>query len=125
MNVISSGPPLVIAPSRDGVVIDVRVIPRASRAGPAGVRDGALLLRLHAPPVEGAANAEVVDILADMLGVPRGAVTILSGHRSRRKRVAVAGITLEAATRALEDAAWPRRSSPKASEGGTARKKQP
>jgi uncharacterized protein (TIGR00251 family) len=92
----------VIAPSRDGVVIDVRVIPRASHPGPAGVRDGALLLRLHAAPVDGAANAEVVDILADLLGVPRRAVTILSGHHSRRKRIAVAGIGLDAAARALE-----------------------
>ena len=101
MNVISSGPLLVIVPSRDGVIIDVRVIPRAGRSGAAGVRDGALLLRLHAPPVEGAANAEAVDILADLLGVPRGAVTILSGHHSRRKRIAVAGITVDTAARAL------------------------
>jgi uncharacterized protein (TIGR00251 family) len=101
VNVISSGPPLVIAPSRDGVVIEVRVIPRANRSGPAGVRDGALLLRLQAPPVEGAANAEVVDILADILGVRRGAVTILSGHHNRRKRIAVAGITMEHAARKL------------------------
>ncbi len=102
MNVISSGPPLVIAPSHDGVVIDVRVIPRASRPGPAGVRDGALLLRLHAPPVDGAANAEVLDILADLLGVPRRAVTILSGHHSRRKRIAVTGIAFDTAAKALE-----------------------
>ncbi len=92
VNDISSGPPQVIAPSRDGVVIDVRVIPRARRSGPAGVRDGALLLRIQAPPVEGAANAEVIDILADLLGVPHRAVSILSGHHSRRKRVAVTGI---------------------------------
>lgn len=91
----------MIAASRDGVVIDVRVIPRAGRAGPAGVRDGALLLRLQAPPVEGAANADVVDILADLLGVPRRAVTILSGHHNRRKRVAVAGITTDDAARAI------------------------
>jgi uncharacterized protein (TIGR00251 family) len=91
----------VIASSGDGVVIDVRVIPRASRPGPAGVREGALLLRLKAPPVEGAANAEVIDILADRLGVPRRAVTILSGHQSRRKRVAVAGISAADALRAL------------------------
>jgi uncharacterized protein (TIGR00251 family) len=97
----------VIAPSRDGVIIDVRVIPRASRPGPAGVRDGALLLRLQAPPVDGAANAEVVDILADLLHVARGAVTILSGHHSRRKRVAVTGIGPVAAAKALERAISP------------------
>ena len=91
----------MIAASADGVVIDVRVIPRASRSGPAGIRDGALLLRLQAPPVEGAANAEVVDILADLLGVPRRSVTILSGHQSRRKRIAVAGVTVDEAATAL------------------------
>jgi uncharacterized protein len=91
----------VIAAFRDGVVIDVRVIPRANRAGAAGIRDGALLLRLLAPPLEGAANAEVVDILSDLLGVPRGSVTILSGHHNRRKRVAVAGITTDDAARAF------------------------
>jgi uncharacterized protein (TIGR00251 family) len=101
VNVISSGPPLVIDPSRDGVVINVRVIRRASRPGLAGVRDGALVLRLQAPPIEGAANAEVVDTLAELLDVPRRAVTILSGHHNRLKRVAVAGITPQDAARAL------------------------
>src|SRR5688572_1196850 len=81
----------------EGVVIDVRVIPRATKAGIAGIRDGALLVRLHAPPVEGAANDELIEILAAALGVPRRAVTILSGARSRNKRVAVAGMTPEAA----------------------------
>jgi hypothetical protein len=95
----------VIAASRDGVVIDVRVIPRARRSGAAGIRDGALLIRIQAPPVEGAANTEVIDILADLLGVPHRAVNILSGHHSRRKRVAVAGLGLDAARRVLEEAA--------------------
>ena len=83
----------MITPTPDGVVIDVRVTPRASRSGLAGVRDGTLLLRLHAPPVEGAANAEVVDLLAKLLGVPRRAVTIVSGGRSRLKRVRIEGVS--------------------------------
>lgn len=85
----------MISSSPDGVVIDVRVIPRASRSGLAGVRDGALLLRLHAPPVEGAANEEVVEILSKALGVPRRAVTIVTGGRSRLKRVRVEGVSAE------------------------------
>ena len=91
----------MIAPSRDGVIIDVRVIPRAGRSGPAGVREGALLLRLKAAPVDGAANAEMIDVLAKILDVPRRAVTVLSGHQSRRKRVAVAGISMADVERAL------------------------
>ena len=83
----------MITATSDGVVIDVRVIPRAAKAGLAGTRDGALLVRLNAPPVEGAANDELIAVLAKVLGVPRRAVTIVAGERSRSKRVAVAGIT--------------------------------
>ena len=78
----------------DGVTIDVRVTPRSSRSGFAGVRDGALLVRLHAPPVDGAANAELVDLLAKLLEVPRNALTILAGNRNRRKRVRVHGVSV-------------------------------
>lgn len=81
-----------VADVSGGVAIDVRVIPRASRAGIAGIRDGALLVRLNAPPVEGAANEELVVVLAKALGVPARAVQIVSGEHGRRKRVRVAGI---------------------------------
>ena len=83
-------------------MIDVRVTPRSSRSGLAGVRDGALLLRLHAPPVEGAANAEVVDLLARLLGVPRRAVTIVAGGRHRVKRVRVQGVSTRLVNERLE-----------------------
>jgi hypothetical protein len=92
----------VITPSPAGVLIDVRVVPRAGRSGLAGTRGGALLVRLAAPPVEGAANAELIEVLAGLLGVPKRAVTIVAGERSRAKRVCVAGVTAEAAARALQ-----------------------
>lgn len=82
----------MIASTPEGVVIDVRVIPLASRAGIAGTRDDALLVRLNAPPVEGAANAELIEVIAKALGVPRRAVTIVSGERGRNKRLLVAGL---------------------------------
>jgi uncharacterized protein len=82
----------VIESTHDGVVITVRVIPRASRSGVSGTRDGALLVRLHAPPVEGAANEELVAVMANALQVPKRAVSIASGERSRSKRVHVRGI---------------------------------
>lgn len=85
----------MITSTPDGVVIDVRVIPRANRSSLAGTRNDALLLRLHAPPVDGAANAEVVDMLAVLLGVPRRAVTIVSGVRNRLKRVRIEGVSAE------------------------------
>jgi uncharacterized protein (TIGR00251 family) len=79
------------------VVIDVRVVTRAGHAGIAGCRDRALLVRLNAPPVDGRANAELVALLAQTFAVPKHAVAITSGERSRRKRVHITGITAEVA----------------------------
>ena len=78
-----------------GVEIAVRVIPRAKRTECAGMRGGALLVRLSAPPVEGAANEALVELLARTLGVPRRAVRIVSGERGRLKRLLVEGISAE------------------------------
>ena len=75
------------------VLIDVRVIPRSSKPGLAGTREGAVLVRVNAPPVDGAANEALIEVLADALRVPRRAVTIVSGQRSRLKRVRVEGVT--------------------------------
>ena len=91
----------MIRASDDGVTIDVRVIPRAGRSGVAGVRGDAVLVRLNAPPVDGAANAELIEVIASVLGVPRRAVSLLGGERSRQKRVQVSGIDPEQVTRVL------------------------
>jgi hypothetical protein len=91
----------VIESTPGGVVIHVRVIPRAGRSGLAGTRDNALLVRLNAPPVEGAANAELLDILSDILHVPKRALTIVSGERSRSKRVLVSGLDIAAVERRI------------------------
>lgn len=77
------------------VDLAVRVSPRAGRSGVAGRREGTWLIRLAAAPVDGAANAELIAVLADALDVPRRAITILSGDRSRHKRVRVTGLPLE------------------------------
>ena len=71
----------------------MRVIPRAGRSEIAGLRDGTILVRLAAPPVEGAANVELIDLLARTLRIPKRDVTILGGERSRTKRVRVAGMS--------------------------------
>jgi uncharacterized protein (TIGR00251 family) len=91
----------VIESTSQGVVIAVRVIPRAGRSEVAGTRDGALLVRLNAPPVEGAANDELIEVIAGALAVPKRAVTIVSGERSRTKRVRVAGVDVEYAASRL------------------------
>ena len=74
------------------IQLAVRVIPRASKPGIAGTRDGALLIRLQSPPVEGAANDELIQIIAKTFGVAKRDVAIVSGERSKLKRVAIAGI---------------------------------
>jgi uncharacterized protein (TIGR00251 family) len=74
------------------VILKVRVVPRAKKTELSGERDGALVVRLAAPPVEGAANDALIDFFARALGVPRRAVRIVSGERSRNKRVAIAGV---------------------------------
>ena len=86
----------MIQSTPSGVVLSIRVIPRAGRAGLAGTRDNALLVRLNAPPVEGAANAELLALLSDILDVPKRALTIVSGERSRSKRVLIAGLDVAA-----------------------------
>lgn len=76
-----------------GVELDVRVIPRARRTQLAGTRDGALLVRLAAPPVDGAANDALIAFLAETLAVPRRAIRVVSGEHSRHKRLAIEGVS--------------------------------
>ena len=73
--------------------MNVHVFPRARKTEISGERDGALVVRVAAPPVEGAANEALIMFFADALGVPRRAIQIVSGQRSRQKRVVIAGVT--------------------------------
>ena len=73
------------------LIFAVRVAPRASQTAAAGVHDGALKVRVAAPPVEGAANEELVRFLAKRLGVPPRAVEIVTGQKSKTKVVRAAG----------------------------------
>ena len=84
---------LEISRTGDGVVFAVRVQPRASRDEMSGVIDGAMKVRLRAPALEDRANEALCAFLADLLKTPKSAVRILSGGRSRIKRVAIRGVT--------------------------------
>jgi uncharacterized protein len=87
---------LIQCTERDGaLVFAVRVVPRASRSGVAGEHDGALRVRVAAPPVDGAANEELVRTLARALNVPARDVEITGGHSSKLKRVRVVNATRE------------------------------
>jgi len=79
---------------RDGaLVLAVRVQPRASKDEIAGEMGGALRVRLQAPAVEDRANEALIEFLAQLLKTPKSAVRILSGERSRLKRVEIRGVT--------------------------------
>jgi uncharacterized protein (TIGR00251 family) len=90
--------------SEDGVTLKVRVQPRASRDGFAGERDGALVVRLTAPPVEGAANQALVRLLGKALGLAPYALRIVGGATGRNKVVAVAGLDAAAVRARLAEA---------------------
>lgn len=77
--------------------LDIRVIPRSPRTSVDGMRGAAILVRLAAPPVDGAANDALIAFLSAALDLPRRQITIVSGERSRDKRVRIAGIGTDAA----------------------------
>ena len=76
----------------DSIVFKVQVVPRASRSEIVGEHNGALRVRVAAAPVDGAANEELVKVLARALRVPRSAVAITAGHSAKLKTVRVAGL---------------------------------
>ncbi len=86
---------MALTKQNDGVTFTVRVVPRSSRSEIVGEIDGALKVRLTSPPVDGAANAELIKLFAKKLGVSRSAVEIIGGETSKTKRLKVTGVTAE------------------------------
>ena len=76
-----------LSPHGEGSLLAVSVVPGARRTGADGLHDGALRVRLMAPPIEGRANAALVQWLADELGLPRRSVQLVAGDTGRRKRL--------------------------------------
>lgn len=87
---------LDIRTTADGVEFSVRVVPRASKSEIIGVIDRTVKVRLKAPPVDGAANGELIKLFAGKLGVAKSDVEIVSGLTSKTKRLRVSGVTVEA-----------------------------
>lgn len=85
--------------TRDGrapsLTIDVLVQPRASRAKIGPRHDGRIKIAVTAPPVDGEANAAVIELLAKSLGVAKSAVEVIAGASSRRKTIRIDGVTAE------------------------------
>ena len=82
-------------------VFSVKAVPRASRTAIAGEAEGLIRIRLAAPPVDGAANEELIKFLSKLFGRPRSAITIFSGEASRTKRIRVQGVSAAEARRIL------------------------
>ncbi|AJE03965.1 DUF167 domain-containing protein [Geobacter pickeringii] len=89
---------LKISEAADSATFSVHVQPRASKNELCGVQGDALKLRLTSPPVEGEANRLCVEFIAKLLRVPKSAVTIVAGERSRHKTIRVMGVTAAAVT---------------------------
>jgi uncharacterized protein len=77
----------------EGVVVNIRVVPRASRNEIAGVAGDALRIRLQAPPVEGKANKALIEFLASRLDASRASLVLLRGERGRAKQLLIRGLS--------------------------------
>jgi uncharacterized protein (TIGR00251 family) len=93
---------LIVSARPAGFRFGVRVQPRAVRDGVTGIRDGRLVVRVTAPPVDSSANDAALRLLAHLLGIPPSRVRLVSGRKSRNKTVEVSGIS-EVALRRLID----------------------
>ena len=80
------------------VIVDIHVIPNAARTQAEGVHDGALRVRLHAPPVDGKANLALMAWLATSLSVAKNQVALVRGQTSKRKQLRVSALAAKAAT---------------------------
>jgi len=85
------------------MILSIRVIPRSPRSKIDGRRGDALLVRLAAPPVDGAANEALIDLLSREFQVPKRQIAILSGTTSRDKRVELGGLDAAAGEARLSD----------------------
>lgn len=85
----------------DSILISVKVQPNASRNEVTGFSGDQLTVRVTAPPVEGKANRALVELLSDVLGVSRGRIEVVRGHTSRKKVVAVSGLSRDELTERL------------------------
>lgn len=83
------------AEKNGNLVFTVRVVPRASRSEIVGYMDGAVKVRVASPPVDGAANVELIKLFAKTLGIAKSDVEIISGETSKTKQMRIYGVTAE------------------------------
>jgi len=83
---------IYIKETQNGVIFRIHVVPKSSKSEISGVQDDALKLKITSPPVEGKANEACIKFLSNILGVRKAKVKIVSGHKSRKKTIAIEGI---------------------------------
>lgn len=81
-----------LQPTNDGVLLRIKLVPRASVNRIDGPHGDALKIRLNAPPVDGKANAALIEFLADELDLPRSSLAITAGETSRQKTIRIRGL---------------------------------
>ena len=86
---------LIVQDTKDGVVLTVHIQPKASTTECVGIHGDAIKIRVAAPPVDGAANDELIQFLACRLSIPTASVRIHSGASGRHKRVLIKGATAQ------------------------------
>lgn len=91
-----------LRPSKDGLILEVVVAPRAKRSKCVGIHGGYPKIALAAPPIEGRANEELVTFLKELLGLPGRDIEIVRGDASRRKAVLLRGIAAPRVLQVLE-----------------------
>ena len=87
----------------EGVIVSVRAQPRSSKAGIDGVLGDALKIRIRSAPVDGKANRELIEVLADAFDLPKSAVVFKGGETSKTKRLLLKGVSAAALRTALPD----------------------
>ncbi len=88
--------------TEEGVILSVRAQPRSSRAGIDGLLGDAVKVRIHCAPVDGKANRELVETLADEFGLAKSNVVFKSGETSKQKRLLLRGVSAADVERRLK-----------------------
>ncbi len=88
-----TGDELQVSVTGAGLVVRLHVLPRAKRCEIAGLYNGALKIKVTAPPVDDAANRAIVEFLSKLLGLSRSSLQILAGFKSRDKTLQIKGLS--------------------------------
>ena len=87
----------------EGAIVNVKAVPRSSKAGIDGLLGDAVKVRVRSAPVDGKANKELVAVLADAFGLPKASVAFKSGETSKTKRLLLRGVASEAVRKVVEN----------------------